>query len=77
MEQRSVQPPIQERSPMQSSRSDRSMQSHSSSGDLQEAVRLRAYEIYMQRGMAGGSELEDWLQAEAEILSGNRSERAA
>lgn len=32
------------------------------------SIALRAYEIYEQRGCAPGRELEDWLQAENEIL---------
>lgn len=32
-------------------------------------ISLRAYEIYEQRGCAPGCELEDWLQAENELLS--------
>lgn len=39
----------------------------SDSTDQQEAIRKRAYQIYEQRGMAPGSEIEDWLQAEAEL----------
>jgi hypothetical protein len=31
-------------------------------------IRIRAYEIYEQRGGAPGNEAEDWLQAEGEIL---------
>ena len=34
---------------------------------VEEQIRLRAFEIYMQRGSQAGSEIEDWLQAEAEI----------
>jgi hypothetical protein len=34
---------------------------------LEEQVRLLAYEIYVQRGGQPGSEIEDWLQAEAEL----------
>ena len=30
-------------------------------------IRMRAYEIYLQRGDAPGSDVEDWLQAEAEL----------
>jgi hypothetical protein len=45
--------------------------------DVQEAVRRRAYEIFEQRGMEPGSELEDWLQAEAEVLDAWASRRAA
>ena len=34
---------------------------------LQERIRRRAYELYVQRGNQSGSELDDWLQAEQEI----------
>jgi hypothetical protein len=34
---------------------------------LEERVRRRAYELYVQRGNQSGSELDDWLQAEEEI----------
>lgn len=34
--------------------------------DLQEQIRLRAYGLYEQRGREG-HELDDWLQAEAEV----------
>jgi len=37
--------------------------------DLQEQVRRRAFEIYEQRGREDGHNVEDWLQAEAEVLS--------
>lgn len=36
--------------------------------ELQSKVRLRAYEIYQQRGRVDGHALDDWAQAEAEIL---------
>jgi len=32
-------------------------------------IRIRAYEIYLQRAGQPGSELEDWLQAELELNS--------
>jgi hypothetical protein len=32
-----------------------------------EEIRLRAYEIYLERGSLPGNELDDWLQAEREI----------
>jgi hypothetical protein len=35
---------------------------------LDEQVRRRAYELYILRGSQSGSELDDWLQAEEEIL---------
>jgi hypothetical protein len=34
------------------------------------AIRLRAYELYTQRGKVAGSELRDWFAAEAELLRG-------
>jgi hypothetical protein len=34
---------------------------------LEERIRRRAYELYVQRGNESGSELNDWLQAEEEI----------
>jgi hypothetical protein len=32
-----------------------------------EEIRLRAYEIYLERGEQPGRDLEDWLQAEREL----------
>jgi hypothetical protein len=32
-----------------------------------EEIRLRAYEIYLERGGLPGHELDDWLQAEREL----------
>jgi hypothetical protein len=34
---------------------------------LEERIQRRAYELYVLRGNQSGSELDDWLQAEAEI----------
>ena len=34
----------------------------------EEVIRLRAYEIYEQRGRGEGHELDDWLEAEREVL---------
>ena len=33
-------------------------------------IRLRAYEIYLERGEQPGRELDDWLQAEGELEGG-------
>jgi outer membrane protein TolC len=38
-----------------------------STPDVQEQIRLRAYELYEQREKDGGHELDDWLQAEKEV----------
>jgi hypothetical protein len=35
----------------------------------EEEIRLRAYEIYLERGEQPGRELDDWLQAERELDS--------
>ena len=35
--------------------------------ELQERIHSRAYEIYEQRNRTEGHELDDWLQAEAEL----------
>ena len=32
-----------------------------------EAISKRAYELYLQRGSVSGHELDDWLEAEAEL----------
>jgi hypothetical protein len=37
------------------------------SNDQHDAIARRAYEIYRQRGGADGNELDDWIQAEAEL----------
>jgi hypothetical protein len=44
---------------------------------LEERIRLRAYEIYqtgLKNGGKDGSELNDWLQAEAEIGASQETE---
>ena len=35
----------------------------------EERIRRRAYELYLRRGNQPGSEIDDWRQAEEEILS--------
>jgi len=35
----------------------------------QEAIARRAYELFLQRGSVPGYELDDWLQAEAELTA--------
>lgn len=42
----------------------------------QDAVRKRAYELYVDRGMEDGHDLEDWLHAEQE-LAARKSQSAA
>jgi Protein of unknown function (DUF2934) len=35
---------------------------------LQHEIRMRAYDLYERRGAVGEHALDDWLQAEAEVL---------
>jgi hypothetical protein len=35
---------------------------------LERKIRLRARQLYEQRGQIEGRELEDWVQAESEVL---------
>jgi hypothetical protein len=44
--------------------------------EIEERIRLRAYELYEQRGKRDGHALGDWLQAEAELTE-RKSLRAA
>jgi len=37
------------------------------SQNLEEEIRLRAHELYEERGREDGHDMEDWLRAEAEI----------
>ena len=45
--------------------------------DTQEQVRRRAFELYEQRGREDGHDLEDWLQAEAELVQPRKKAVAA
>ena len=40
------------------------------SGPSEEAIRLRAYHRYLERGGGHGMEFEDWLHAEKELKTG-------
>ena len=44
---------------------------------LEEQIQRRAYELYVERGNQSGSEIDDWLQAEEEILESQEQELAA
>jgi hypothetical protein len=41
---------------------------------LEERIRRRAYELYVERGNRSGSELDNWLQAEEEIMQAHEAE---
>ena len=43
--------------------------------ELQEQIRSRAHEIYEQRNRTEGHELDDWLQAEAELTGTGTQQR--
>lgn len=42
-----------------------------------EEIRLRAYEIYLARRPNPGTPMDDWLQAERELLSAHAEAKAA
>jgi hypothetical protein len=39
--------------------------------NLEQQIRQRAYQLYEARGREDGHELEDWLNAEAEVFHGS------
>ena len=43
--------------------------------DIEESIRRRAYELYEQRGRIEGFALDDWLQAEREILGAQKQRK--
>jgi hypothetical protein len=48
-----------------------------SSTSLEEEIRIRAYQLYEERGYTPGHENEDWLVAEREILSRADTQQSA
>jgi len=49
----------------------------SQSENAEEQIRQRAYELYEARGRQNGHELDDWEQAEKEIMGVRRKSIAA
>jgi hypothetical protein len=45
--------------------------------EIQEQIRVRAYELFVERGRREGHDREDWERAEAEILSKYQREKSA
>jgi hypothetical protein len=45
---------------------------------ISEEIELRAYQIYIERGGGHGQDVEDWLQAERELVEkyGSRGQKA-
>ena len=52
---------------------------HKPSGDqrIEEEIRIRAYELFEQRGRLEGFHDEDWSRAEAEVLAKYRRDKSA
>ena len=44
--------------------------------DRRDRIAQRAYELYLARGGGHGSDWEDWLAAEREVLGPNEDERS-
>ncbi|MEO8340093.1 MAG: DUF2934 domain-containing protein [Nitrospirota bacterium] len=44
-------------------------QARPSFDDLHAHIATRAYELYVQRGCSAGGDVDDWLEAEREIVS--------
>jgi Protein of unknown function (DUF2934) len=44
--------------------------------NIEDEIRQRAYEIFQQRGQAPGSDADDWLAAEREVMQRYRQQRA-
>jgi hypothetical protein len=51
---------------------DAGEESPKKSSPSQDAIRKRAYELYVERGGASGHDLDDWLRAEGELSGGSR-----
>ena len=62
---------------MKRSEQEQPSQSPNMDAEQQERIRRRAYQIYQQRGMADGLDMEDWLRAEAELVDAPPTEKAA
>jgi hypothetical protein len=41
----------------------------------QEQIAVRAYQLYLERGGTPGNELEDWIQAERQLIGDNGKPR--
>ena len=48
---------------------------HDLSNDIAERISQRAHELYEQRGRIDGCALDDWLQAEAEVLGAQTQQK--
>jgi hypothetical protein len=64
-------------SPQEMKRHTEKARSGGSASTAEQEVRVRAYELYQQRGGEEGHETEDWLQAEREIAGEQGTRKAA
>ncbi|HEY7097040.1 MAG TPA: DUF2934 domain-containing protein [Terriglobales bacterium] len=46
-------------------------------GNLESQIRMRAYELYQERGCTPGGEIDDWANAEREILARHTQQQSA
>jgi len=44
--------------------------------ELEDTIRRRAYELFEQRGRTDGFELDDWVQAESEVVASDVAKAA-
>jgi hypothetical protein len=60
-------------------RNDQRNQDHRNQADarIEEEIRIRAYELFEQRGRHEGFHDEDWARAEAEVLAKYRRDKSA
>jgi len=49
---------------------DRAPEANGESQSAEEQIRLRAYELYIERGAQPNDDLGDWLRAEGELREG-------
>ena len=52
-------------------------QQRSMNDNVQDQIRMRAYELYEARGFVDGHDVEDWYHAEEELLDRGKISRAA
>jgi len=45
--------------------------------EIAERIRIRAYQLFEERGRQEGFEREDWLRAEAEVVAKSQREKSA
>jgi hypothetical protein len=56
-----------DRSELAQDESETTLKSHEFTPEVMQAIRLRAYELFEQRGKVHGHDWDDWLQAEEEF----------